>query len=127
MHLLLNLHPTFRPTSPEHVDTIIRATVPDPIHEPNLYEIVKRCMVHGPCGAANPSASCMRDGNCTKRFPKSFQDSTFMNSDGYPTYACPDDGRHYFIRGINVDNCWIVPYNPYILARYVKTLFFWGG
>ena len=49
MHLLLSLSPRFCPTTLEEVDTIIRATWPDPIHEPHLFNIVKHCMVHGPC------------------------------------------------------------------------------
>lgn len=50
MHLLLSLSPQFRPMTAEQVDTIIRATWPDPHREPHLFDIVKRRMVHGPCG-----------------------------------------------------------------------------
>ena len=118
MHLLLALSPDDRPTNAEQVDTIMRATWPDPILEPRLFEIVKRCMVHGPCGLNNPDASCMKDGRCSKGFPKSFQAQTVMNRDGYPNYARPDDGRHYEVRGFLADNRWIVPYNAYLLSRY---------
>ena len=119
MHLLLALSPDDRPTNAEQVNTFIRASWPDPIIEPRLFEIVKRCMVHGPCGAANRNASCMKDGKCSKGFPKPYQAETVMNQNGYPYYARPNDGRQYDIRGILTDNRWIVPYNPYLLSRYV--------
>jgi hypothetical protein len=101
------------------VNTIIRATWPDPGQEPHLFNIIKRSMVHGPCGLWNPNTSCMKDGKCTKGFPKSFQAETIMTQDGYPVYARPDDGCSYNVHGFSADNKWIVPYNPDILSRYV--------
>jgi hypothetical protein len=55
MHLL-SLSPNFRPTTAEQVDTIFRATWPDFEQEPQLFNIVKRSMVHGPCGQWKPNA-----------------------------------------------------------------------
>lgn len=124
MHLLLCLTPEARLNTPERVDSVIRATWPDPDTEPHLFEIVRRCMVHGPCGSANRTASCMKDGRCSKGFPKPFQSDTVLNQDGYPLYARPDDGRAYNVRGFLADNRWIVPYNPYILARYFSLFLF---
>lgn len=117
MHLLLNLERLYRPLRPVDVDLLIRATWPDPNTEPRLFEIVKRCMIHGPCGSMDRNASCMKDGKCSKQYPKTFQDETLMTTDGYPIYARPDDGRKYEVRGCMLDNRWIVPYNPYIVAR----------
>lgn len=124
MHLLLALTPPFRPTSPDQVDTIIKATWPDPEQEPHLFNIVKRSMVHGPCGRWKPDSPCMKEGKCTKGFPKAFQAETVMTKDGYPIYARPDDGRAYEVRGCIADNRWIVPYNPHVLSRYVCSLSF---
>ena len=118
MHLLLMLSPHFRPSTAEQVDTMIRATWPDPIAEPRLFDIVKRSMVHGPCGPAKRDAPCMKDGKCSKGFPKAFQEQTVMTRDGYPIYARPNDGRVYDVRGFSADNRWIVPYNPYLLSRF---------
>ena len=122
MHLLLSLAPAYRLTEPDQVDSVIRASWPEPEREPRLFDIVRRCMVHGPCGSANPKAPCMRNGKCSKGFPKHFQESTIMNKDGYPLYACPNDGRQYKVNGLFVDNRWIVPYNPYVLCRSVFLL-----
>ena len=118
MHLLLSLSPRFRPNSPEQVDNIIRATWPDPEREPYLFNIVKRRMVHGHCGRAKPDAPCMKDGKCSKGFPKPFQTETVMSRNGYPIYARPNDGRTYRVGNTFLDNRWIVPYNPYLLSRY---------
>ncbi len=41
-----------------------------------------------------------------------------MTTDGYPVYARPNDGRIYEVRGVPVNNQWIVPYNPYLSSTY---------
>ena len=41
-----------------------------------------------------------------------------MSKEGYPLYAWPDNGQQYNVRGLTVDNRWIVPYNPYVLSRF---------
>ena len=122
MHLLLSLFPRDRPSTPAEVDTVIRASWPDPQQEPVLFDIVKRCMVHGPCGRAFPQAPCMKEGKCSKGFPKSYQLQTLMTTKGYPTYARPPDGRSYDVGGFAADNRWIVPYNPYLLLRYFLSI-----
>ena len=114
MHLLLSLFPRHKPSTPAKVDSVIRASWPDPHQEPILFDIVKRCMVHGPCGRTFPHAPCMKDGKCSKGFPKPYQLHTLMTTEGYPTYARPPDGRSYEVGGFAADNRWIVPYNPYL-------------
>ena len=117
MHLLLSLSPSFRLTTADQVDTVIKASWPDPEREPRLFAIVKRSMVHGPCGRANPLSPCMKDGKCTKGFPKPFQARTVMTRNGYPLYARPNDGRAYNVGKLVADNRWIIPYNPHLLSR----------
>ncbi|KAL4420394.1 hypothetical protein ABPG75_010050 [Micractinium tetrahymenae] len=60
---------------------------------PQLYEAVTRHMMHGPCGTAAPQAPCMDGGDCTKRFPRDWQDETTVPEDGYPLYRRRNDGR----------------------------------
>lgn len=47
---------------------------------------------------------------------------TIQGDDSYPSYRRRDDGRQVSksVRGssINVDNKWIVPYNPYLIKKY---------
>ncbi|XP_073265278.1 uncharacterized protein [Populus alba] len=57
-HLLVWLAPEFKFRSPEDVDSIISAEIPDKHQDPICYEIVSKFMMHGPCGAANPKAQC---------------------------------------------------------------------
>lgn len=118
MHLLIFLARPDKLLDPETVDSCIRAEWPDPATEPVLFEVVKTCMVHGPCGALNPSAPCMDNGCCTKNYPKDFHEATTLPREGYPLYRRRNDGCTYDIRGKMVDNRWIVPHNPYLLARY---------
>jgi hypothetical protein len=77
-----------------------------------LFETVKKCMVHR-CGDR-----CLENGKCTKHFPKAFQPHTSIDGEGYPLYCRPDDGREYEVNGVMVDNRWIVPYNPYLSAKF---------
>lgn len=41
-----------------------------------------------------------------------------MDTDSYPLYHRPDDGRAYEVGRHMVDNSWIVPYSPYLSAKY---------
>ena len=124
MHLLLSLFPCHRPSTLAQVDSIICASWPDPECEPQLFDVVKCCMVHSPCRQAFPHAPCLRDGKCSKGFPKPFQLVMLMTRDGYPMYACPPDGCMYNVGGFPADNHWIVPYNPYLLQRYALHIYF---
>ena len=117
MHCLIFLGEPYKLSTPEAIDSCIWARWPDPEKEPLLFETVKRCMVHGPCGVLNPSAPCMEDGKCTKGYPKAFQPFTSMDPHGYPLYSRPDDGRAYEVRGHMLDNRWVVPYSPFLLGE----------
>jgi hypothetical protein len=115
MHLLLFLKTRFKLLSPDVVDSIIMACWPDPVMQPQLFDAVKKFMVHGPCGVLDPHAPCMRDGKCIHGYPKSFHKHTTMDQDGYPLYARPNDGRSYHVRGFMLDNRWIIPFSPFCI------------
>jgi hypothetical protein len=118
MHMITCLHPSAKLQTPEDVDSFISAEFPDPDTEPELHELVKTYMVHGPCGDLNPNSPCMENGKCSKNFPKPFRDCTTLSEDGYASYRWQDDGRQHEVRGCQVDNCWVVPYSPYLLFRF---------
>ena len=70
--LHLNTISTFQ-LVPENVDRCISAEIPDINVDPELHALVIKHMVHGPCGALNPSAPCMKNGVCSKNYPFAFQ------------------------------------------------------
>ena len=45
--------------------TVVCAEIPDKQTFPELYQIVTKLMMHGPCGVANPNSPCMEDDKCT--------------------------------------------------------------
>ena len=72
------------------IDNIISAEIPDENDEPELFEIVKSCMIHG---SLNPNYVCMQNGVCKKKFPKEFREETLENVNGYPPYKRRNNGR----------------------------------
>jgi len=118
IHILIFLKEPYKLHTTEAIDSCIWARWPDPETQPLLFKTIKRCMVHGPCGAANPNSPCMENGKCMKGYPKSFAEFTTMDEHGLPIYFRPDDGRSYSVGGICVDNRWIVPFCPFLSAAF---------
>ncbi|XP_044591373.1 uncharacterized protein LOC123269604 [Cotesia glomerata] len=119
VHILLWLEEKIRS---ESVDQIISAELPDPNLDPDLFEIIKSTMIHGPCGSFDSKSPCMVEGKCTKRYPKAFLKETVTGDDGYPQYrrqSPADGGMKITLNGVEVDNRWVVPYNP-VLSRTFK-------
>src|SRR6266581_2467165 len=77
----------------------------------DLFNIVTKHMIHGPCGI------CLVDGKCSKQFPKEFTNQTNPNVDGYPKYK-RTKGNNHLIKGRQINNSWVVPYNKYLLLKY---------
>uniref|UniRef100_A0A8D8YMS1 ATP-dependent DNA helicase n=2 Tax=Cacopsylla melanoneura TaxID=428564 RepID=A0A8D8YMS1_9HEMI len=113
--------------SPHQVDSFISAEIPNKDQDPILFEIITKSMIHGPCGTLNATSPCMKDGKCSKKYPKSFVSETQTGEDGYPTYRrrSPAEGGETFAlklkNGVecDVDNRWVVPYCP-LLSRLFK-------
>ncbi|XP_028797692.1 uncharacterized protein LOC114753197 [Neltuma alba] len=117
-HILLFLSPHDQLTNPSDVDKVISAEIPDKQSNLELHEIVKKFMVHGPYGCFNSKAPCMKDHKCSKYFPKKFVENTVIDDEGYPTYRRRDDGRTIEVKGVPLDNRYIVPYNPTLLLKF---------
>jgi hypothetical protein len=67
----------------------------------------------------------MSDGKCTKKYPRNLIRETQTGEDGYPLYRRrrPGDGGfttyiNMHNREIEVDNRWIVPYNPVLSKKF---------
>jgi hypothetical protein len=117
-HFLIILSEEDKPRTPDDYDTIVSAEIPDQKTFPRLYEIVSKHMIHGPCGDGFLKAPCMKNGNCSKGYPKEFQSMTKNNNNGYPLYRRRKDNKIVEKQKTNLDNRWVVPYNPYLTLKY---------
>ncbi|KAL4381047.1 uncharacterized protein [Arachis hypogaea] len=117
-HILLWLSQRNRLQNVEIVDEFICAELPNPRKFPSLYAVVTKYMIHGPCVTLRPTSLCMKDGKCSKFYPKKFQNETTFVAEGYPIYKCRDMGVVVNINGVDIDNRFVVPYNPLLLMKY---------
>ncbi|UYV80693.1 hypothetical protein LAZ67_19001416, partial [Cordylochernes scorpioides] len=116
-HILIWLKDKIHPIQ---IDNVISAEIPNPEEDPNLYEVVIKNMIHGPCGTFNINAPCMKNGKCSKNYPRDLISDTQTGFDGYPRYRrrAPENGGFKGkLKGrgnteIEVDNKWVVPYSP---------------
>ncbi|GKC41043.1 ATP-dependent DNA helicase PIF1-like protein [Tanacetum coccineum] len=117
-HILLWLEPEDKITTTAQIDQYISAEIPNKNEDPELYQIVTDHMMHGPCGADNPSCPCTIDFKCTKKFPKQFNETTVIDDNGYAIYKRRNDGNTITKSGTDLHNGYVVPYNPGLLRRY---------
>ncbi|GBM44049.1 hypothetical protein AVEN_223172-1 [Araneus ventricosus] len=114
-HILLTLDSESKIRTKDDIDKFVSAELPDPCTDLRLFQIVTKCMVHGPCG--NINSPCMRDGQCCKSFPKQFKDDTEENVNGYPIYQRRAT-EPVQVGKYSIDNRWVVPYNPWLLKKF---------
>ncbi|XP_065639622.1 uncharacterized protein LOC136072347 [Hydra vulgaris] len=96
-HILLHLANDNKLETSQDIDNLICAEIPDPIVNCELYDIIKTCMIHGHVD---------------------FNANTVAVHNGYPRYRRRDNGLVINIKGNNVDNRWVVPYNPWLSKKY---------
>ncbi|GFV75175.1 ATP-dependent DNA helicase [Trichonephila clavipes] len=92
--------------TPDQIDQIISAEIPDKHIDRNLFDLVTKNMIHGPCGAFNNNSPCMSDGKCTKRYPRKLVSDTITGNDGYPLYrrrSVEDGGKSVVLKVRNID------------------------
>ncbi|KAK1398557.1 hypothetical protein POM88_008420 [Heracleum sosnowskyi] len=110
-HIVLWLANDDKLVTPEQIDEVICAELPDELGEPVGYKAVSQFMMHGPCGAANPKCPCMYKGRCSRLFPKAFCDDTTMDADGYALYRRRNTKTTVECNNILLDNRHVVPYH----------------
>lgn len=116
VHMLIILKQGYKINTIEQIDAFISAEIPDKNQHPHLHAMVVKHMLHGPCGQLNPQNACMQDGKCRNSYPKSYCSETLICPDGYPVYK--RHPREVTVRGHQLDNAWVVPYNPFLLAMF---------
>ncbi|KAK3910105.1 ATP-dependent DNA helicase [Frankliniella fusca] len=112
------MRPEDTPTCGQDIDKILWAHFPDEAEDPELFDLVKRYMVHGPC---DQNSSChKKNGKCRFCFPCDFRDDTDITGKR-PLYRRPNDGRGFWKREngemVFIENRWVIPYNPVLLLR----------
>ncbi|KAG7986452.1 hypothetical protein I3843_03G080700 [Carya illinoinensis] len=118
-HFLIILRQDWKLYTPESFDEIVSAELPDKDNNLHLYTAVIKHMMHGPCGDLNPANICMKKNGCCKNnYPKHFVSNTVIGNDCFPIYRRSNNGRTARIRGHDLDNRWVVPYNPYLVAMF---------
>ena len=117
-HLLIHFHPEDKLRNRDDIDRIISAEIPDVNENPRLHDIVASCIIHRPCGHLKADSVCMEEGACTKGYPKDFSEQTLEYVDGYPRYRRRDNGSTVKVLSVEVDNRWVVPYNPWLLQKH---------
>ncbi|KAL6592973.1 hypothetical protein ACP70R_049269 [Stipagrostis hirtigluma subsp. patula] len=118
-HFLLIMQRKYKLTCPEQYDRLISAEFPDKKKYPELFKMVKKHMMHGPCGTLNPNCPCTKDrDSCKNHYPRAFSETTLQGKDSYPIYRRRQDGREETVRNVLLDNRWVVPYNPYLLRMF---------
>eukprot|EP00795_Rhopilema_esculentum_P007312 gene7312-13008_t len=116
-HMIIFLSEADKPWDAQDVDRFVSAEIPDPRTNKDLHNMVKKHMIHGPCGDLDPHCPCMADRKCSKNFPKPLKQHTDFNVDGYPQYK--RRGQHPAqLRHNLVNDSWVVPYNPHLLMKF---------
>lgn len=60
----------------------------------------------------------MREGVCKNHYPKEFVDVTSMGKNSYAVYRRRYNKDKVRIRGVLLDNIYVVPYCPYLPTKY---------
>ena len=101
-HIIIFLKPHAKLRTPEQIDSLMSSEFP--LYDDELLELIKKLMVHTPCGAQRPNAPCMVNGRCSKGFPKPFREQTIVSEDSYACTRRSDTGQTHIIRGKAVNN-----------------------
>lgn len=77
------LHFDYRILTSFYIDRVVSAKIPEGDLDLDYYNVIKKFMIHGPCGIADMNALCLVKGKCTKHFPKNFYKETTLEYDGF--------------------------------------------
>ena len=81
-HILIWIDNDEKVRKGDDVDKHISAEVTHKNVYPKVYSIIKKFMIHGPCGDDNPGSPCTDENVCTKKFPKDYIEETIFDTVG---------------------------------------------
>ncbi|PLW26213.1 hypothetical protein PCASD_26028 [Puccinia coronata f. sp. avenae] len=114
LHLMVTLDPRDRPSTPEEVNLLVLAEIPDKEQELELYASTTEQMLHGPC----KGRAFWREGGCNIGFPKPFTPRTVIIDGAYPAYKRRDNGRTVTKGASRFHNGHVVPYNRFLSLMF---------
>ncbi|KAK9063108.1 hypothetical protein SSX86_016978 [Deinandra increscens subsp. villosa] len=117
-HTLLWVAEPFRIRDAQQIDDYISAEIPDKQLEPVLHKLVAETMIHGPCGILNSGSTCMKNGTCSKNFPKPYENASRIDDNGRAFYRRRRGRPTVEKGGAAVDSGYVVPYNKRLLLRF---------
>ena len=97
---------------------MISAELPCLDTEPEVYHLVSKFMLHGPCGSINTSSPCMKNNRCSKFYPKKYQTETFIDSNSFAIYKRRNNCRFVLKNNEKIDNRFVVPHNKDLICKY---------
>ena len=105
--------------TPQQIDAVVSAEIPDPDAHAELFCLVTEKMLHDPCDH-NAEAGCRKDqkgGLCKRHFPKDTSARTAILPNKFPKYRrrCHHTA---VVKGRIVSDDWVVPYSPFLLLKY---------
>jgi len=118
VHNIIFLHKDDAQRSAQEYGRWIFAEIP-PETAPALQKLVLETNIHGPCGTQNRTSPCMKDGKCSKFYPKTFVLSTTDGDGSYPENRrrspeaeCQTATVSRAGRTFTVENSWVMLYLP---------------
>ncbi|KAL4563839.1 hypothetical protein LXL04_027887 [Taraxacum kok-saghyz] len=119
-HFLLIMRPGSKFMNADYYDKYVCAEIPNPEKFPVMHELVKKHMIHGPCGERNKKCGCMQGVplKCRFNYPRQFNEKTTQGRDSYPVYRRRDTGITVKKGTTVMDNRSVVPYNPKLLMMF---------
>lgn len=102
----------------QDIDKYISAEIPHPIKDPSGYDAVTKFMIHGPCSGGITETGCIKNGSCSKIFPKSYNEKTTISEDGIVTYKRRKTDLYIERKGLQLDNRFVVPHNIDLIVKY---------
>jgi hypothetical protein len=110
LHLMVTLEALDCPITPEDIDLIVTAELPNPTTNCLVVEL----NLHRPCNG-NP---CWQRGGCNKGFPKPYAERTANVKGTYPIYKRRNNGQTVIKNRTTFDNRLVVPYNKFLTLMF---------